>query len=234
MALNRYICACRTVLSNCQERAAYSFPLVQQVRFAMYPNTYVDPVFDKEVYKQTDGTLPYDIAIPIKAAKNNQTSSLFYDPVVAKFTNLTMKAGQKNLARGLLRQTFEAIKRVQVEKYHKAPDSEKLKIETNPLVIFHKAIENCQPVVGLTAIKRGGKTYQVPVPLNDKRRQFLAMKWLLTEARNKPKPRLQHLPERLSREMLNAYNNEGNVIKRKLDLHKQADANKAYAHYRWW
>ncbi|XP_077980566.1 small ribosomal subunit protein uS7m-like [Glandiceps talaboti] len=234
MALTRCFSVCRTVIvNNCHEAAVFSFPLAQQVRYARYPKTYVDPVVDKEAYRK-EGSLPYDISVPIKAAKNDMSSSVFNDPVISKFTNLTMMKGGKELARELFRETLEQVKRIQLEKYHKATEEEKANLETNPRVIFHTALENCKPVVGLTSINRGGRSYQVPVPLKENRRRFLAMRWLLDEARNKPKPRLTHLPERLSKEILLAYNNEGKVIQKKLELHKQADSNKAYAHYRWW
>lgn len=74
---------------------------------------------------------------------------------------------------------------------------------------------------------------QVPVPLTDNRRRFLAMKWMITECRDN-KHRCTHMYEKLSQELLAAFSNEGNVVKRKHDLHKMAEANRAYAHYRWW
>lgn len=74
---------------------------------------------------------------------------------------------------------------------------------------------------------------QVPIPLTDNRRRFLAMKWMITECRNN-KHRRTHMYEKLSQELLAAFSNEGNVIKKKHELHKMAEANRAYAHYRWW
>ncbi|XP_002734621.1 small ribosomal subunit protein uS7m-like [Saccoglossus kowalevskii] len=235
MALPRVINTPCMILrpQNWHHTAVFSFPLVQQIRFSRYPRHYVSPVVTKEVYEKSED-LPYDTSIPIRAAKNDESSSVFYDPTVAKFTNLLMKTGRKHLARNLLRETFEEIKRVQVEKYHKAAADSRGRIETNPNVIFHRALENIKPVIGLTSITRGGKSYQVPVPLKESRQRFLAMKWLLNEARNKPKPKKQHLPVRLSKEIMAAYNTEGDVIKKKYELHKQADANKAFAHFRWW
>lgn len=161
-------------------------------------------------------------------------------------------------------QTLEHIKRKQVEKYHKAPEGEKEAIECNPYVIFHKAMENCKPIVGLASIQKGGKSYQVrnkaeqlsykadrvpskykhkllilfrltqvPIPLSENRRRFLAMKWMITECREN-KHRRTHMYEKLSQELLAASAQEGNVIKKKFELHKMAEANRAYAHYRWW
>lgn len=79
----------------------------------------------------------------------------------------------------------------------------------------------------------GLKHAQVPIPLSDNRRRYLAMKWMITECReNKQRRTLMH--ERLSKELLTAYDKEGNVVKKKDELHKMAEANRAYAHYRWW
>lgn len=83
----------------------------------------------------------------------------------------------------------------------------------------------------MTPIKRGGATYQVPIPITENRAQFLAMKWLILES--KEKERKIHFPEKFAGEVLDAFNNTGKVIKRKQDLHKQCEANRAYAHYRW-
>uniref|UniRef100_UPI00398E3DD0 small ribosomal subunit protein uS7m n=1 Tax=Pristiophorus japonicus TaxID=55135 RepID=UPI00398E3DD0 len=146
---------------------------------------------------------------------------------------MMMQGGQKLLSRSIMDKTFESIKRKQIERYHKAPDSEKDVIECNPHKIFHQALENCQPVIGLTSVQRGGKSYQVPTPLKDSRRRFLAMKWLITECREN-RHRRTHMEEKLSQELLAAFSNEGSVVKRKHDLHKMAEANRAFAHYRWW
>lgn len=143
-----------------------------------------------------------------------------------------MHDGKKILARDLLEKSFENIKRIQVEKYHKCKNEEdKNNIELNPKVIFHKAVENCKPVISLTPIKRGGVRYQVPVPITDKKSQFLSMKWIIQAA--KQKDRTTRFYVQLARELIDASNNTGRVVKRKLDLHRQCEANRAYAHYRW-
>jgi small subunit ribosomal protein S7 len=169
--------------------------------------------------------------IPVKAARNNDTSSVFHDDQLSKFTNYVMKCGNKNLARELIEKSFENIKRAQLERYNLAEGEEKDKIETNPMNVLHKAIANCRPILHLTPIKRGGATYQVPVPITEKRSFFLAMKWLVEAARQKE--RTVHFPEKLAWELLDAAANQGRVVKKKLDLHKQCEANRAYAHYRW-
>lgn len=170
--------------------------------------------------------------IPIKAARNNDTVSVFHDDVISKFTNYVMRKGNKLLARDLLDKSFEQIKRVQLEKYNTAKtEEEKAKIQTNPTDILHQAIENSRPLLQLTPIKRGGVKYQVPVPITINRSNFMAMKWLI-EAANE-KERTVHFPQKLAWELLDAASNQGRVVKRKADLHRQCEANRAYAHYRW-
>lgn len=169
----------------------------------------------------------------IKAAAGGITSSVFSDPTVSKFTNMMMKHGNKALAREIISVTLETVKRKQVEKYHKAPEGKKHEIECNPYAIFHQALENCKPVVGLISVPKGGRFYQVPVPLSENRRRFLAMKWMITECRDN-KHRTTPMHEKLSQELLAAFIQEGNVVKKRNEMHKVAEANRAYAHYRWW
>ncbi|XP_062495828.1 small ribosomal subunit protein uS7m [Pezoporus occidentalis] len=216
-------------------------PRLTQVRWSRYNPSYIEPEVNKELYQkrpeelteEEKEKLEHKAVQPIKAAPPSLSSSVFSDPMISKFTNMMMKGGNKVLARSLMSQTLEAIKRKQLEKYHKAPEDEKETIECNPYVIFHQALKNCQPIIGLSNITKGGKTYQVPVPLKDNRKRFLAMKWLITECREN-KHRRTLMPEKLSQELLLAYNNEGPIIKKKHVLHKMAEANRAYAHYRWW
>ncbi|KAL7826660.1 hypothetical protein AOLI_G00318690 [Acnodon oligacanthus] len=216
-------------------------PRLCAVRWSRYNPYYLEPETDKDVYKIPDTELSPEqkeekelkTTRPIKAAATSITSSPFNDPVISKFINMMMQDGNKVLAREIMTQTLETIKRKQVEKYHRAPAAEKEAIECSPYTIFQQAIENCKPVIGLASIQKGGKNYQVPIPLKDSRRRFLAMKWMITECREN-KHRRTHMYEKLSQELLSAFANEGNVIKRKHDLHKMAEANRAYAHYRWW
>lgn len=201
---------------------------------SVYPKNYIEPIFKKEDQEAlTKSGEHLKVAhIPIKAARNNDTVSVFHDEVISKFTNYIMKKGNKLLARDLLSKTFEQIKRIQLEKYNLSQnEEEKSKIQTNPNEILHQAIENCRPLLQLTPIKRGGVTYQVPVPITINRANFMAMKWIIEAA--KEKERTIHFPQKLAWELLDAASNQGRVVKRKNDLHRQCEANRAYAHYRW-
>ncbi|XP_041941458.1 28S ribosomal protein S7, mitochondrial [Alosa alosa] len=216
-------------------------PRLTLVRWSRYNPYYLEPETTKDVYNKPETELtPEEIddrelkkVRPIKAALSGVSSSGFNDPLMNKFVNMMMQEGKKILAREIMTETLESIKRKQVEKYHKAGPAAKMEIECNPYTIFHQALENCKPVIGLASIQRGGKFYQVPIPLTDNRRRFLAMKWMITECRDH-RHRRTHMYEKLSQEMLAAFSNEGNVIKKKHELHKMAEANRAYAHYRWW
>ncbi|XP_053309491.1 28S ribosomal protein S7, mitochondrial [Spea bombifrons] len=211
------------------------------VRGSRYSPLYLDPETNKDHYSRPLEELSEDVRAerelksvrPIKASPVDVTSSVFADPTIGKFTNMMMKGGDKILSRSVMNKTLEEIKRVQLEKYYKASDEEKKDIECNPYTIFHQALNNCQPVIGLTGILRGGKSYQVPTPLSENRRRFLAMKWIITECReNKHRRTLMY--EKLSQALIEAFHGEGQVIKKKHELHKMAEANRAFAHFRWW
>ncbi len=140
------------------------------------------------------------------------------DPVfdqinLGRFINYVMKDGKKNAAEKAVYKAFELIK-------------EKTKQE--PLAVFEKAIDNVAPVVELSSRRIGGANYQIPVEVRPDRRFILASRWLITAARSK-----KGIPmaKRLAEEIMAAYNNEGAAIKKKLDTHKMAEANRAFAHF---
>ncbi len=210
----------------------------------------VNPSKQKELFES--GEAEKLIHVPLKAAKNDQSSSVFHDDILAKFTNYIMKGGEKRLARDLIEKAFENIKRIQLERYNLAEPDERDKIELNPVAILHKAIENCRPILILTPVKRGGSKYQVPVPLTEKRSYFIAMRWLVHAGREKERTgngrqwflnvfvkinifcnTTVHFPEKIAWELLDAAANTGRVVKKKQELHKQCEGNRAYAHYRW-
>lgn len=200
---------------------------------SQYGPHFVQPVFKPEKQEALieSGEAQKFAHVPIKAARNNDTASVFHDDILSQFTNYVMKGGQKRLAREIIEKGLENIKRIQLEKYHLADPKDKETIELNPLNIFRQAVENSRPLLQLTPIKRGGATYQVPIPITEKRSYFVAMRWIVHSTREKEKA--VHFPEKLAWELIDAYNNTGRVIKKKHDLHRQCEANRAYAHYRW-
>lgn len=136
--------------------------------------------------------------------------------LVAKFTNGLMVAGKKTVARRLF---YDAMGIVG----NKLPDQE-------PLVVFEEAMENVRPRVEVKSRRVGGATYQVPVEVRPERRNALAIRWIINNSKGRSG---QTMSERLAAELLDAFNNRGASVKKKDDTHKMAEANKAFAHYRW-
>ncbi len=112
---------------------------------------------------------------------------------------------------------------------YKAMQIIKEKLAKEPLEVFNKALENVKPVVEVKSRRVGGSTYQVPVEVRDSRREALAMRWIIQYAR----ARRGSMSEKLSAELMDAYNSTGSAFKKKEDTHRMAEANKAFAHYRW-
>ena len=113
---------------------------------------------------------------------------------------------------------------------YEALDELKAKTEKDPLEVFLKALDNVKPMVEVKSRRVGGATYQVPIEIRESRREALAMRWIIDAARK----RSGHgMAETLAAELLDAYNNTGTAFKKREDTHKMAEANKAFAHYRW-
>lgn len=202
--------------------------------YSVYTPDYIEPIVKKEgqAKLKEEGEFKDLAHRKIKAARTNLSSSSLQDPVVGKFINYIMEGGQKELAREILERGFQNIKRMQLERYNLAKtDEEKEVIELNPRVLLRQAIENCRPLMRIVTVKRGGTKYKVPIPITEKRSYFMSMKWLV-EAGN-DKPQTVHFKEKIAWEIIDAANNTGRVVKRKQDLHKECEANRAYAHYRW-
>jgi small subunit ribosomal protein S7 len=140
----------------------------------------------------------------------------FNSVLVAKFTNGLMSDGKKTVARRLFYDAKEIID-------SKIADQE-------PLVVFEGAMENVRPRVEVKSRRVGGATYQVPVEVRPERRNALAIRWIIGFSKGRSG---QAMSEKLASELLDAYNNRGASVKKKDDTHKMAEANKAFAHYRW-
>jgi small subunit ribosomal protein S7 len=141
---------------------------------------------------------------------------VFKDVVVAKFVNKMMYDGKKETAQKLF---YGALKELE----GKIPNEE-------PINILKKALENTKPALEVRSRRVGGATYQVPVDVRPSRRLALAMRWLISYSRERGE---KDYAKRLAAELLDAYNNRGNAIKKREDVHKMAEANKAFSHYNW-
>jgi len=128
------------------------------------------------------------------------------------------------------RMMLDGKKQTCVKIIYKALENLKGKTDKDPLEVFLKALDNVKPQVEVKSRRVGGATYQVPIEIRESRREALAMRWMIAAARN----RSGHgMAETLAAELLDAYNNTGTAYKKKEDTHKMAEANKAFAHYRW-
>jgi len=114
--------------------------------------------------------------------------------------------------------------------FYEAMDKIKERSGDDPLKLFKKAVENCKPLVEVKTRRVGGANYQVPVEVPNNRRTSLAIRWILINARSRPE---KTMPEKLANELNDAANSRGGAIKKKDDVHRMAEANKAFAHYRW-
>lgn len=140
---------------------------------------------------------------------------IYGDRLVAKTINVIMKKGKKSLAERI---------------FYRALDLVKEKTGEDPLKVFKKAIDNCKPVLEVKSRRVGGATYQVPVEVRPERRVSLAIRWLVGYARERNE---KSMIEKLANEIIDAANNKGGAVKKKEDVHKMAEANRAFAHYRW-
>ena len=139
----------------------------------------------------------------------------FKDKLVAKFTNSIMLGGKKATAEGILYGAFDVIKD---------------RFKEEPLDIFRKALDNVKPKLEVKSRRVGGATYQVPMEVRPERRVALGMRWLVQHARTRGEKTMR---ERLAAEFIDASQLRGGAVKKKDDTHRMADANKAFAHYRW-
>lgn len=140
---------------------------------------------------------------------------LYNSQLVTKFVNSVMERGKKSLAEGIL---YGALNRVAE------------KTQDDPMKAFKKAIENVKPALEVKSRRVGGSTYQVPVEVRPNRRTSLAIRWIIDFASQRGEKTMR---EKLAAELLDAANLRGGAVKKKDDTHKMAEANKAFAHYRW-
>ena len=139
----------------------------------------------------------------------------FQDRVLAKFMNDMMRKGKKSISEGVCYLAMDLIQQ---------------KTNDDPLKCFKKALDNVKPTLEVKSRRVGGATYQVPVEVRQDRRTALAMRWLIDYAKERGE---KTMDQKLAGELIDAANNRGNAVKKREDTHKMAEANKAFAHYRW-
>ena len=139
----------------------------------------------------------------------------FGDQVLSKFMNNLMLDGKKSVAESIVYGALETVE---------------TKAKADPIALFHDALNNIKPSVEVRSRRVGGATYQVPVEVRPVRAQALAFRWLITAARGRAETTMS---ARLSGELMDAANNRGTAVKKREDTHRMAEANRAFAHYRW-
>ena len=141
---------------------------------------------------------------------------VYKDVLVARFINKLTWDGKKEKARNIF---YKSLKRIK-----------ELESSQDPLSVFKKALENCKPAVEVRSRRVGGATYQVPVDVRPSRRMTLAMRWLVNYSRSR---KGKSCSENLARELIEAYNRRGSSIKKKDEVHRMAESNRAFSHYNW-
>lgn len=141
--------------------------------------------------------------------------SVYNSELVTKFVNKVMERGKKSTAEGIFYGAMELIRE---------------RTSEDPMKIFKKALDNVKPILETKSRRVGGSTYQVPMEVSQSRRTSLAIRWIVSYSRQRGE---KTMTEKLAGEVLDAANNRGGSVKKKEDVHRMADANKAFAHYRW-
>ncbi|HUW24462.1 MAG TPA: 30S ribosomal protein S7 [Patescibacteria group bacterium] len=144
--------------------------------------------------------------------------TVYGDKLVAKLVNRVMRSGKKSAAEKQVHGALEIIK---------------AKINQDPLLVFRQALENVKPQMEVRSRRIGGAAYQVPAPVRGDRRESLAIRWIILAAQKRPSTEFHTFAEKLAAELLDAFNNTGGAVKKREDTHRMAEANKAFAHFRW-
>ena len=147
--------------------------------------------------------------------RESEVDPLFQSQLVTKFIHTIMKRGKKSTAQAIFYGAMTVIQQ---------------KGNEDPVKVFKKAVDNVKPVVEVKSRRVGGATYQVPVEVRPERRQSLAIRWLIQNAQARPEKTMR---DKLAGEIMDAANERGGAIKKREDVHRMAEANKAFAHYRW-
>ena len=147
--------------------------------------------------------------------RKTQPDPFYNSTLISRFISLSLKKGKKTVAENIVYNAMEIVKD---------------KTKEDPLKAFEKAVENVRPLLETKSRRVGGATYQVPVEVSSERSQSVAVRWLLNFARGRSGKSME---EKLAAEVIDALNNRGGAVKKKEDMHKMAEANRAFAHYRW-
>lgn len=143
---------------------------------------------------------------------------VYGDVMLAKLINRSMRDGKKTIAQA---QVYGAL------------DIIKVKLDIDPIKVFHQALDNIRPEMEVRSRRVGGAAYQVPTPVLGRRQESLSLRWLISAAQSRPNSNYHTFAEKLAAEIMDASKNEGVAIKRKQEVERMAEANRAFAHFRW-
>lgn len=143
---------------------------------------------------------------------------VYKSKLLTKLINRVMRSGKKSVAQNQVYKAFDLVKE---------------KSQQDPLLVFNKALENIKPTMEVRPRRIGGAAYQVPTPVKGSRRESLAVRWLIMTALQRPSREFHTFAEKLAAEILEASENSGGAVKKKEDTHRMAEANRAFAHFRW-
>lgn len=157
---------------------------------------------------------------PVKSSKKREVipDPVFNDKLLGRLINRVMRSGKKLVAEKNVYRTLENIK---------------AKLNQDPLLVFHQAIENAKPQMEVRSRRVGGAAYQIPAPVKGDRRESLAIRWIIQSALKRSNKEYHTFADKLTVELIDAYNNTGGAVKKKEDTHRMAESNKAFAHFRW-
>lgn len=154
----------------------------------------------------------------IALRKRTYVDEVYHDRLLGRFINRVMKDGKKDIAQYQVYQALQIIEK---------------KLNQDPLAVFQQAVENVKPQMEIRPRRVGGAAYQVPILVRPDRRESLAIRWIIMAARARDNKQYHHFYEKLADELIDALNKQGGAIKKKEDTHRAAEANKAFAHFRW-
>lgn len=213
--------------------------MLRTIRWNPKKDTRRIPVFEYGEYeriKKEEPEIYQDLLYGqiVQPESNARSSSIFDDPFWHRVIGHFLREGKRAEYEDMIREVMYLIKRDQLKGWRNASsEEERKKFELDPLELMRKAVDNCKPVVWIKEVKKGGVTYQVPFSLSEYNATFQALRWIRQAAHDHPKPWREIFVPAIVREFTRAFNNEGRAIKNKHDLHKLAETNKAYAHYRF-
>lgn len=150
--------------------------------------------------------------------RENLPDAIFGDKLVSKLVNRTMRSGKKSAAE---KQVYGAFKKI------------KEKLNQDSLMVFRQALENVKPQMEVRSRRVGGAAYQIPMPVRGDRKESLAIRWIILSALKRPSTEFHTFADKLAAELIDAYNNTGGAVKKREDVHRMAEANRAFSHFRW-